>query len=165
MITIIEGTDAVGKTTFARKLAEARGCEYRHAGAPTHDMWWEEYLDPLHKGQDIVLDRWHVGEMVWPKLFGRRSLFGRGSSPLTARRFHTCNRAISLLNAELIIVVRNRIGIVQTLMERGEVADAPLVLAGQQRFIDLALRINHLPTTVIHSDSLQGRWTEWSSIA
>lgn len=164
MITIIEGTDGVGKTEFAERLARFRGCELKHAGPPTNNTWWNEYTSSLYRGQNIVLDRWHVGEMVWPALFGRPSLFGKPGR-VANRNFATCNRAISLLNAELIIIVRNRSGIIKTLMERGEASQIPLVLAGQRRYMDLALRIKHLQTTVVHSDSLRGRWTEWSSIA
>jgi hypothetical protein len=77
LLIVIEGPDRTGKTTLANRLAEAIGGEVLHKGAPTRTSI-EEYeteldgYDPRGK-RHLVLDRWHVGESVWPRFFGRKS--------------------------------------------------------------------------------------------
>jgi hypothetical protein len=77
VLIVIEGVDRTGKTTLAEKLAEQLGSRARvvHAGPPSrHPV--EEYetaiadYDP-RSGDHLILDRWHVGEHVWPVIFGR----------------------------------------------------------------------------------------------
>jgi thymidylate kinase len=78
-IIILEGMDCVGKTTVARGLTANSRSVLMHAGAPIWPYWYDEYVAPLEglveQGYDIVCDRWHLGELVWPQLFGRRPLF------------------------------------------------------------------------------------------
>lgn len=163
-IIIIEGTDGTGKTTYAKSLAEAHGGVYRHAGAPTAETWWEEYLDPLslhltgpEAGQLLVLDRWHLGEMVWPSLFGRPSLFGQGQEAVDA--FCELNRELLALGVpiELVVVFRDAAGIRDTLTERGEpIEDIERSLAGQTELLSLGLSAmcDPLHVELVHSDDL-----------
>lgn len=79
ILIIIEGIDRTGKSTLARRLAERLGThtEIRHAGPPTRSSV-EEYesslngYDPLDY-KHLILDRFHVGEHVWPEIFERSS--------------------------------------------------------------------------------------------
>jgi len=64
-----------GKSTLASELAQEWVASVAHAGPP---QWgalveYEDALaqyDPL-SGENVVLDRWHVGEYVWPEIFRR----------------------------------------------------------------------------------------------
>lgn len=84
MLVIIEGPNGAGKSTFAEKLrlqvlaqfedAEPANTFLLHKGPPqTHPL--EEYEAPLLEytpGVDhIICDRWHIGESVYPKVYGR----------------------------------------------------------------------------------------------
>ena len=77
MIIILEGCDRTGKTTLAEELKRLTGGTVIHASKPTSPPL-EEYLSPLidyrpGSGETIILDRWHWGEWVWPKIFKRES--------------------------------------------------------------------------------------------
>lgn len=156
MITIVEGTDGVGKTTYATSLAEQTGRMYLHAGAPTKRTWVEEYVEPLMvTGRTaLVLDRWHLGEVIWPKLFDRPSLFHSNSD------FYLCNRMLK--NAaehhggiEIVILVRDPKDIATTLRERGESEDDIKVSLAAQDLYGLAARmVSHIPVTIVNSNSL-----------
>lgn len=77
MLIIIEGIDRTGKSTLADAIAEKVGGEVIHSSKPTrHPL--REYETRLKDyvpgtGQHLILDRWHVGELVWPEIFGRKS--------------------------------------------------------------------------------------------
>lgn len=84
MLIILEGPDGAGKTTLAnslRKLIEEMdpGCltHQWHRGPPTkHPL--DEYLRPLNRYRPstrnhVIIDRWHWGESIYPKLRSRPS--------------------------------------------------------------------------------------------
>jgi hypothetical protein len=79
----VEGVDHTGKSTLAgelKRLLQERdpGHDVRvqHFSAPKSDAL-HEYVAPIinydHEREHLVLDRFHVGEAVWPKYFGRES--------------------------------------------------------------------------------------------
>jgi thymidylate kinase len=84
MLIIVEGPDGVGKTTFVEglhKYLEARepwhSHEVIHRGVPW-DHPLDEYVEPLisyrpGRRQNVIADRWHVGEWVYPSIFGRKT--------------------------------------------------------------------------------------------
>lgn len=86
MLIILEGPDGAGKSTLAQELAAHLGrttsdkVEVWHRGAPTHHPL-EEYLLPLLSyrpgtGHHLILDRWHWGEAVYPKILNRPTQLG-----------------------------------------------------------------------------------------
>lgn len=85
MLIILEGADGSGKSTLADRLVDLLATnlpgdtvELRHKGPPTqHPL--DEYETPLWdyrpgQGKHIICDRWHLGELVYPKVLGRESL-------------------------------------------------------------------------------------------
>lgn len=85
MLLLIEGSDCVGKSTLAVRLAkhleESDVADVRllHKGPPTaHPL--DEYEAPLYDfrpftGQHVICDRWHWGESVYPAIFGRATRY------------------------------------------------------------------------------------------
>lgn len=79
LLIVIEGPDLCGKTSLARRIGQLVRGEVRHAGPPSRCSI-EEYETALdaydpRSGEHLILDRWHVGEYVWPRIFGRDSDF------------------------------------------------------------------------------------------
>lgn len=78
MLIVIDGVDCTGKTTLARTLKYHYGFEYRHAGPPTSHAL-DEYVASLEGFNPfcdrVVLDRFHLGELVWPRVFERDSTY------------------------------------------------------------------------------------------
>lgn len=160
MILIFEGADGTGKTTASLKAAYERPAWYRHAGAPTAVSWRDEYVKPLKAftDADLVLDRWHVGEAVWPEIFGRSSLYSSISDLML------CCTELAALSAKVIVVHRAPGAIAAELVSRGETDSIDTVLNAQDRFLDLASKISSwIPTQVIDSDELyRGTIDLWS---
>jgi energy-coupling factor transporter ATP-binding protein EcfA2 len=83
MLIILEGPDGSGKSTLAQAIATELGrttsdkVEVWHRGKPTsHPL--DEYLRPLYDyrpgtGYHLILDRWHWGETVYPKILRRQT--------------------------------------------------------------------------------------------
>lgn len=73
MLVVIEGMDRTGKSTLAAQLADEYHLENLHFDKPSqHPL--AEYLRPVEAGpRRAVFDRYHVGERVWPRVFGRKS--------------------------------------------------------------------------------------------
>lgn len=78
-LVLLEGLDRTGKSTAAAYF-ETIGFEQIHLSAPpkgtTSDEYFQEMADLLSSAanKDIVLDRTHYGELVWPEIYGRKSL-------------------------------------------------------------------------------------------
>lgn len=83
-IVILEGLDRTGKSTVAAYF-ESKGYQLIHMSAPdkaltqpgyTGPSYLDQMVDMLQKGavNDIVLDRSHYGELVWPQIYGRKAL-------------------------------------------------------------------------------------------
>jgi len=67
---IVEGCDGVGKTTLAKKLAEKYNIKsYMHITRDDPNTA-EFYVNTLNK-TDVIFDRHFIGEMIYPKIFGR----------------------------------------------------------------------------------------------
>lgn len=76
-LTILEGLDRTGKTTVA-KYFESIGYEVIHLSAPPKDISNEQYLQDISEiiasssTKEILLDRSHYGEMIWPSIYNRK---------------------------------------------------------------------------------------------
>lgn len=70
---IVEGPNNVGKTTFINMLLSSDACagwsvEHVTSAAP-NDL--EFYTKTLATGKNVIFDRHCIGELVYPKLYGR----------------------------------------------------------------------------------------------
>jgi thymidylate kinase len=81
---IVEGLDRTGKTTLVNYYAN-KGYKPLHFSAPDKKYSQPGYSGPSYleeiiemlvslSGQDVVLDRSHYGELIWPYVYGRRPL-------------------------------------------------------------------------------------------
>lgn len=73
-LVLLEGLDRTGKSTVAAYF-ETLGFEVIHMSAPkgvTADQYMQDMADLLSSAatKDIVLDRTHYGELVWPAVYG-----------------------------------------------------------------------------------------------
>lgn len=110
MNIILEGPDAVGKTTFAEELHSAYGMPIVHFPSATCN----EHLDALYK-DNTIFDRFHIGELVYPEIYGREPKmdFMEANSQIM--------RAIVDNNDILVIYITSDIEILKNrLIERGE---------------------------------------------
>lgn len=80
MLIIADGPDGSGKSSLCRALvtrlnAGEGAVELLHRGPPTaHPL--VEYAQPLYdyrpdQGRHLIIDRWHVGELVYPRILNR----------------------------------------------------------------------------------------------
>lgn len=140
MIVIIEGPDGSGKTTLAKKVVELTGAEYIHAKKPVrHPL--VEYTAPLEPGKDYVLDRWHVGEMVYGPIH-------RGGSGLTQEQFWAVEQYLDDLGAVIVHCTGPTMDLVARLRERGEEPNAGHLRKEAETF-NRVVRTSWLPT--LHS--------------
>jgi hypothetical protein len=99
-IILIEGVDGTGKTTLARTLQQVSSHRaLLHAGPPKTTSAFTEYVKPLEMAYDgwtIICDRWHLGELVWPAIFERESLFSSERSALSFRWIEEHIKAIGV---------------------------------------------------------------------
>lgn len=78
-LVLLEGLDRTGKSTVAAYF-ETLGFEKVHLSAPPKginaDQYLQDMIDLLSSAanKDIVMDRTHYGELVWPQIYGRKAL-------------------------------------------------------------------------------------------
>lgn len=86
MLIILEGPDGSGKSSLAARIVTALSVKYPddsvellHRGPPSaHPL--DEYVTPLldyrpGAGRHIVCDRWHLGEIVYPAILERKTVY------------------------------------------------------------------------------------------
>lgn len=78
-LIILEGLDRTGKSTVA-SYYQAQGYELVHMSAPpkgtTYDDYMQDMTDLIASAatKDIIFDRSHYGELVWPEVYGRKPI-------------------------------------------------------------------------------------------
>lgn len=71
MNIIIEGPEAVGKTTLANKLKEKYKMNYEHLSSKTKNDY--EFHKELLEKNNCIFDRFFLGELIYPKLYNREA--------------------------------------------------------------------------------------------
>lgn len=90
MLIIVEGPDLAGKSTYIKKMQKViekqdppSATVTLNAGPP-QDNAIQEYLVAIRKNYTpltnthIICDRWHLGELVYPTVFNRKSAMDVG---------------------------------------------------------------------------------------
>ena len=80
MIIVIEGVDETGKTTLAEQLVELTGATLLHFGPPEGHHPLDQYglvIERHARGEDLILDRFHWGELVYGPHYRGKSTLGR----------------------------------------------------------------------------------------
>lgn len=79
-LIILEGLDRTGKSSVAKHFQDKDGYELIHLSAPkvgtTNDEYLQDMVDLITSAasKNIVLDRSHYGELIWPGVYGRKAL-------------------------------------------------------------------------------------------
>lgn len=93
---VLEGCDKTGKSTLAKMLGEALGWPVVSFGVPKTANPYHEYLDFLtNLESDVVLDRFHAGEFVYPWVFNR-------TTNMTLRHFRTLDLMLRTLGTLVV---------------------------------------------------------------
>lgn len=76
-LLLLEGLHGTGKSTLAASLAQESRTAVFHHGPPVSTDPYYEYLRPIVflESWSVICDRSHIGETVWPHIFGRPTLF------------------------------------------------------------------------------------------
>ena len=82
-LVLLEGLDRTGKSTVA-EFFQSKGYELIHLSAPKASdfnagyTYLDSMVDLLQRGalNDIVVDRTHYGELVWPQIYNRKPMLG-----------------------------------------------------------------------------------------
>lgn len=154
MLLLVDGADCVAKSTLVHRLVDAITAreadgrlDVRHAGPPTsHPL--DEYETPLldyrpGTGRHVVCDRWHLGEAVYPAVFGRPTKFD------DAVRLHV-DLFLRSRGALVVVVTARATRVQQCIEERGDdLVTSDMVHAIQSGFTD-ALRMSLVPFVVVN---------------
>ena len=138
---VIEGCDGTGKTTLAKNLASLLGLEYVHESTPKGLDNFQYYLDrALELPRNAVLDRFHLGEYVYPKLKND------GRLPLLPWQQSMIERVLLAKGAILIRTQLVRSDIVRTIEERGDDYIVPSEVATIEELFHEVTQHTILPT-------------------
>lgn len=143
MLIIVEGADGVGKTTFAHKLAAELNCDVWHKGPPTADPI-TEYEMPLvdyTPEQNVVCDRWHLGEVVYPPILGR----GPGMDRETRDRIDVF---LSSLGAYVVMLL-NTPATIRRNVRFDDLVTAEQAITAQRSFMRVVQQSEYVPIHVI----------------
>lgn len=93
---VLEGCDKTGKTTLAQQLGHRLGWDIVAFGPPKTKNPYAEYMR-FFQGldKDVVLDRFHAGEFVYPVVYNR-------TTNMTRRHFRTIDLMLKTMSATVI---------------------------------------------------------------
>lgn len=110
MNVIIEGPDACGKSTLAEKLVNKYGMHYVHF--PSADL--DAHMNSL-LSDNTVFDRFHIGELVYPEIYGREPKFnGLEDANIIMKRIVDNNDLLIIFRTSDLSILNDR------LVKRGE---------------------------------------------
>ena len=110
---ILEGIDAAGKTTLARKLRDKYNMQIINSTAKTrNDLGY--HLDLLDYQNNTVFDRFHFGEIIYPNMYNREGKINLEDWDEINKRIIDNNDLMIVLTTSDISIIRER------LIARGE---------------------------------------------
>ena len=110
---ILSGPDGCGKTTLADRMSKLHNMEIIHSTSKTRNTLGY-HLDLIDFHDNTVFDRFSVGEMVFPRLYGREP-------KLTTEEFYETLRRVRDNNDMYVIFTCSDSNILkERLIERGE---------------------------------------------
>ncbi|MBQ2658077.1 MAG: hypothetical protein IJF87_05860 [Erysipelotrichaceae bacterium] len=135
MNIIIEGPDATGKSTLAEKLNKKYGMKIINSTSKTrNDLNY--HLDLLDYQENTVFDRFHIGEMVYPKIYNRQG-------KLTSDEFIQITSRIVDNNDLLIVFYTSNLEVLKDrLIERGELNYLEEIGAQNKEFLKWIYVVN-----------------------
>ena len=150
-IYVIEGTDGTGKSTIASGITQllqrrvrfgyAQEVDYFHFKEPvqgdyqlSHEMF-VTILDAIYKWRAYerrtVIDRFHMSTAVYGKVLNRGLIAEESSYKLSKL---LASNLIKSVPVQKILMTRSRVGIAQTLADRGELDSLKLVMDVRRHF-------------------------------
>lgn len=110
---ILSGPDSCGKTTLAERMIKMHGMNIIHSTAKTRNTL-EYHLDLLDYHDNTVLDRFSMGEMIFPRIYGREA-------KITVDEFYkTLDRVIDNNDIYVVFTCSDSNILKERLLERGE---------------------------------------------
>ncbi len=79
---VIEGIDCAGKSTLAKELKTALGWDMRFLGHKNCQSQFLRYLKEYGTLEQTIIERSHVSESLYGKLFGRESPFSKSEEEI-----------------------------------------------------------------------------------
>lgn len=113
MNIILSGPDSCGKTTLGEKLRDKYNMKIIHSTATTRNTL-EYHLDLLDYHDNTIFDRFSVGEMIFPKIYGRPAMLTEEEFFKTLRRVEDNNDMYIIFKCSDVEILNQR------LIERGE---------------------------------------------
>lgn len=113
-IVLIEGIDGSGKSTLADRVEEIskkRVIRF-HKSQPQNDNALIEYFFPLLEMNDpeclYLLDRWHVGEIIYGPIYRGKSIFDNSSLDLVEKTLDDLG-ALKIIMSPSLRTVKTRL--------------------------------------------------------
>ena len=117
MFILVEGPDGAGKTTLAKKLADAFGYDYYHFSYPKDEAeavaLFDTYLDFITTHDDCVVDRMFPSTMVYGDIL-------RDRPELTKSQHDRLVFELSLKDASVLFCTNNTKVLWERCQDRGE---------------------------------------------
>lgn len=107
---ILEGADGVGKTTLARILADKYGMDICHC--TQYDAADYAFYQQTLRKKNVIWDRHTLGELIYPKVFGRKQQIGTEDARLIMHY-------AKLNDVKVFVLTCDEMTLEQRLCERG----------------------------------------------